>query len=300
MEIGQMVLLNLKMFNKYNWISALDIRNEGKLRELQNKMADFYSNNYEYFNKINFTEGNWANLSPVYEYILGYLNQGKGILEVGSGRANILKHQPHLRKKYVGLDFSKELAIENTNKYPGASFRTFADPKSFPFKDQVFDVVFSINVLEHTVFPHKFLDESLRVLKSNGFLVVLFPDFTARKNITSQKVGFSVGSGREKIKQRKLIDGIVTIIDNKVIMPGLIKYFKLKAKNNPLFMINLNPMCFNYDFYPDLDATYLTNSKEINLFLKDKVEIINLPTQIQEYIRPKNVTLSVYRKLDWL
>ncbi len=56
------------------------------------------------------------------------------------------------------------------------------DGNTFPFDDAIFDLVGSINVLEHTDDPKLFLDEEYRILKSGGHLVVICPNFLSVTN----------------------------------------------------------------------------------------------------------------------
>lgn len=49
--------------------------------------------------------------------------------------------------------------------------------ENLPFTDETFDIVYSTNVLEHTVEPERVLREALRVLKPYGVLQVIYPNF---------------------------------------------------------------------------------------------------------------------------
>jgi SAM-dependent methyltransferase len=49
------------------------------------------------------------------------------------------------------------------------------DIQSLPLKDETMNFVFSSHVLEHVEEPKAFIAECLRVLKSNGFLVLIVP-----------------------------------------------------------------------------------------------------------------------------
>ena len=54
--------------------------------------------------------------------------------------------------------------------------------KEIPYQNDFFDVVASYNVLEHVDNPVGFLDEQLRVLKNDGFLFVVCPNFLSVTN----------------------------------------------------------------------------------------------------------------------
>ena len=284
------------IFNKFNWVSAVESSNQNMLEDLQAKMAKFYAEDSYYFDSIDFTGSNWNKKPPEYDFIFSLINASSKVLEIGSGKANILKYHPGVRSKYTGLDFSKTLADKNSVLYPEANFKTFHDPKTFPFKNQSFDLVFSTFVLEHTVFPHLFIEECLRVLKPEGVMVHLFPDFVARRNMTSQKVGFTQGSGRIKFKRGKLLDAFFTFLDNKYRMPSRLAKIEKMEVIEPQFMVNLNPTCFSYDFYPDVDAVYITNINELILYLQDRVDGLMIPDKILKILRPKTVSILAVKK----
>jgi len=53
----------------------------------------------------------------------------------------------------------------------------------FPFKDGVFDFVFSKSVIEHLLTPDNFIKEIYRVLKPGGRIIILTPDWQSQIKI---------------------------------------------------------------------------------------------------------------------
>jgi ubiquinone/menaquinone biosynthesis C-methylase UbiE len=114
--------------------------------------------------------------------------KNKKVLEVGSGYG--VNHIVW-RKKY-GIDgygiepdsegfessykISKELIkINNLD-----SSRIINAPgEKIPFHDKFFDIVYSTNVLEHVNDPYQVLDEALRVLKPQGIMQIVYPNYYA-------------------------------------------------------------------------------------------------------------------------
>lgn len=86
------------------------------------------------------------------------------LLDVGCGRKPYLKYFD-ASEEYVGLEI--EGGDEHADRY--------YDGKVFPFKDEEFDSVLTIEVLEHVFNPHEFLCEINRVLKINGVLLLTVP-----------------------------------------------------------------------------------------------------------------------------
>jgi SAM-dependent methyltransferase len=106
---------------------------------------------------------------------------GRRVLEIGSGvgavqvaalRRGILAHgvEPSL----LGARASARLAHE---RGVGRVKVTCAVGEYVPFADEVFDVVCSFQVLEHTRVPKLVLDETLRLLKPGGWFVHVFPNY---------------------------------------------------------------------------------------------------------------------------
>ncbi|MFA5160270.1 MAG: class I SAM-dependent methyltransferase [Candidatus Omnitrophota bacterium] len=118
------------------------------------------------------------------EVILEQVSPLRGkILEAGTGKGHfasalakcgltftsfdISKRERDLAKLYLKfqlLDSFADLRVENGER--------------LSFKDECYDMVFSINTLHHFIQPHKILDELIRVLKPGGKLIL--SDFTQK------------------------------------------------------------------------------------------------------------------------
>lgn len=84
-------------------------------------------------------------------------------------------------------DFTKEwrnrgLEVTALDREPGpqtdCTLDLAADP--FPLPDAAYDVVFTRNLIEHLWDPSHLLEESRRVLKSGGALVIMCPDWRSQ------------------------------------------------------------------------------------------------------------------------
>jgi ubiquinone/menaquinone biosynthesis C-methylase UbiE len=79
--------------------------------------------------------------------------------------------------RLVGIDVIKK-TVDWANrhwKYTGKMEFKVADAAKLPFKDQTFEAVFVLEVLEHVFNPTKVLIEIKRVLKKDGYAVFLVP-----------------------------------------------------------------------------------------------------------------------------
>jgi len=105
------------------------------------------------------------------------------VLEVGSGEGygtNKLSKSNKV-KEIIGLDVDFNSIKKASNKYKSSrlSFRHY-NGKTFPFKENCFDVVISFQVIEHIQDDINYLHEVYRVLKKNGIFILTTPNRTYR------------------------------------------------------------------------------------------------------------------------
>lgn len=110
---------------------------------------------------------------------------GKSVLDIGSGDGTflnyIIKNNPNI-KNSIGIDISKEAVDIANKKYCHLKFQQSSIEK-LKFKDNSFDTVFAIEVLEHLLDIDKNLCEINRVLEKDGVLCVTTTDFNLLKKI---------------------------------------------------------------------------------------------------------------------
>lgn len=87
-----------------------------------------------------------------------------------------------LNLRYFGLDGNVNLMVENA--------------EHLSFKDQSFDVIFSVNVLHHLDAPFKVIDEFIRVLAPKGKIVL--SDFTTAGFDILDKIHSDEGTSHDK------------------------------------------------------------------------------------------------------
>ena len=276
--------LKNKPTRKIIWKSSINKKNAIKLLQLQEEMAEFYQNANDYYDNIDYTSDTWNDITQLEaQDILSEAKKHEKILEVGCGRANILKSGKIDQKCYTGFDFSRKIIQENCKDYPKATFHCLKDVFRFPVGMEQYDFVFSHYVLEHCIFPSKFLDECIRVLKLNGTLVILCPDFLGVGRMSSQRAGFSAGPGRQKISIGMYSDAIITGFDNKIKIPLYSFYYRILANIRPRFYVNLHPTCFVDKFSADVDAVYLTYTEEIKKYLSSNIKWVALPQSLSMF-----------------
>jgi SAM-dependent methyltransferase len=157
------------------------------------------------------------------------LHRVKGnILDIGAGESPWYEWLPE-KTFYVGLD------VYSADKFGMTAARKdliYYDGKIVPFDASSFDVVLCVEVLEHVEEPVDFIEEIVRVLKSNGRLILTTP-FSARRHHTPNDFQRYTREGLHYLLVKCGFEEIVIIergndlcvIANKllVVMLGLVK-----------------------------------------------------------------------------
>ena len=287
-----------RISRQVQWIESIDDRHQASLKALEEKLAEFYSTNPDYYSQIDFTANNWIDKDEIaYSQIVRTAKDSRFICEVGCGGANILKYYSELASLYSGCDFSNKLINENKKLYPEARFLRIDQPNKLPYQDSIFDFVFSVFVLEHSTNPALLLDECTRILKPSGKLIILCPDFLGRRRMTSQRAGWSAGTSRQKLRRGKLLDSVLTLFDNRIRIPFYCKKFLKKASLKPAFFVNTAPIVFEDPFSPDVDAVYVAYKLEIENYLSNRFAKIDSGDEMIRYERSKGlIYLSFIRR----
>jgi len=131
-------------------------------------------NNYFNVNYPN-TKNNYPELFSKYLCNRFFNGSHKKILDVGCGEGII----DHFIKKIGGHDvYGIDKRIET--KYL-TDFKELKEcdleKEKFPYTDNKFDYIFSKSVLEHLYNPENMIKEMYRVLKPNGTIVLMTPDW---------------------------------------------------------------------------------------------------------------------------
>jgi len=116
-------------------------------------------------------------LSPIYTNKFKFvrdeiknLTENSRILDVGCGYGEYIKLYKDNGLIANGIDIDKEAVKQNKEGI-------FASAEEIPFKDNFFDVVSCIDVLEHVDNPEIVIKEINRVLKKDGGLILSVPNY---------------------------------------------------------------------------------------------------------------------------
>ncbi len=114
-----------------------------------------------------------------YQYIVRNLQlSGRRILDVacgvGLGSRTFAEHQPAC---VIGVDISGEALFYGRRHFAHERVRCcLGDASHLPFPDGMFDIVISLETIEHVPQYEHFLDEVFRVMRSDAILVLSTPN----------------------------------------------------------------------------------------------------------------------------
>lgn len=102
-------------------------------------------------------------------------SEGKSVLDAGCGEGYGTDLVAAVAAEAIGVDYEEPVIRRAQERYPRARFQT-ANLVSLPFEDERFDVVVSMQVIEHLHSPQEFLTECRRVLRPDGVLLISTPN----------------------------------------------------------------------------------------------------------------------------
>lgn len=115
-------------------------------------------------------QDSWDN-KALRDVLSKHVKPGACVLDIGAGAGNKPEMDPSdLEARLHGIDPAPYIA---NNRY---CIPVQASAYDLPYRDAVFDVVFSNNVIEHLDKPRLLFQEALRVLKPGGTLVLKTPN----------------------------------------------------------------------------------------------------------------------------
>ena len=105
------------------------------------------------------------------------LKPGMKILEPGCGRGEFLKGFKDLGLEVTGLDISNGSSEYFIKEKMELVISDIEDKEGLPFPNDYFDIIYNKSMLEHLYKPDLFLKEAHRILKPNGKIICLVPDW---------------------------------------------------------------------------------------------------------------------------
>jgi ubiquinone/menaquinone biosynthesis C-methylase UbiE len=115
------------------------------------------------------------------EYLVNrfHILPGQTLLDLGCGRGDFLLSFQKLGLKCIGVD--NEITPELKSLIDIKKIDLSSQP--LPFTDNSVDVVFQKSFIEHFHSPKNLMEESYRVLRPNGKIIILTPDWSSQKEV---------------------------------------------------------------------------------------------------------------------
>lgn len=121
-----------------------------------------------------YSSGKRSNKIRIVSHLLGDI-QGKSILDIGIGSGFFSRFCLQKKAKTISLDFADAILQYHRKNDPDFQL-VQADAQHLPFKNESFDIVLALDVIEHLYSPLDFLKEVNRVLKKEGRLILMTPN----------------------------------------------------------------------------------------------------------------------------
>jgi len=143
-----------------------------------------------------------------YDLVFENIPEGDRVLEIGCGDGELLFKLKNKYREVWGIDISKPRIDRIKKKLEregevGIHVRVEDANQRLDFEDEYFDTIVANAVLEHLFDPYHFMEESHRLLRSKGTLVVYVPNVAYLPNrirllfgklpITSREIGWDGG-----------------------------------------------------------------------------------------------------------
>lgn len=154
------------------------------------RIKDLNINTQEYWNKFSTDEyqeadknrgGNKCKFLTVKDII----KENIDILDIGCFNGNFynfLKEQNFNIKSFTGVDFSEKLIERAKNRFSEQKW-IVSDYSKLPFKNETFDIITLMEILEHIDEPEKAIKEASRVCKKEGSVIITVPNRERIKDI---------------------------------------------------------------------------------------------------------------------
>jgi SAM-dependent methyltransferase len=262
---------------RFCWVSSYDVPEDPRLINLDRAMKVFYQKDagaQGYFEQAEAGNANWLSGDyPFQEAVLKKVEPDQLVVEFSCGNGYPARAFATLGARYVGFDLSLSSSGKNTAA-PAKTLLVAGSGYQAPIRSNMADWVVSFFVIEHIVWPMRFLDEMMRACAPRGRVALAFPDYLAdqRKSINSIRLGRSPGRIHDKFKNLRWLDTLQSTVELKVLYPTLISRWRSEVYNQRRcrFLINTAPECLVGPYRSDNDAVYFASEEEICMYFQKK------------------------------
>lgn len=259
---------------RFSCISSYDSPNESRLVRLDQEMRAFYltsavSQDYHLISQQ--ANVSWTDKFPLHQAVLNLIQKGHRVIEFSCGTGYAADFICGRGAEYIGLDLQVTRTRSDKKKHPDGRRRLIeSNGYDVPIRSGIADMAISFYALEHLVWPARYLDEMLRVVKPGGHVALLFPDFIANpfKIMPSVRFGVNPGGLRAKLRRRQFLDFARSLYDRSILYRTLIICLKRDIYRHKIhFMINTTPSCLVSPWASDTDAIYFASEEEVSTYI---------------------------------
>lgn len=203
--------------------------------------------------------------------------RGERLLDIGSGKGNHLVGFSRCGYEVYGLDKRKE-CVEILKDFTVKECDIEKEP--FPYEDNTFDRIFSKSVLEHVWNTDNFLNETLRVLKPGGRVVLITPAWESQYKLFWDDYTHVKAFTRKSLQNAMKINGFQNVkVTMFLQLPFIWKYPYLRFITR---LISLLPDSLKWKDDEQSDARKLIRFSKEKMLLAVGEKPKPLPGRINE------------------
>jgi len=133
-------------------------------------ISQYYDQFYrKYFLDLDESGNNFRKIAPLWTQ----LDSSSRVLDIGCGAGSVSVHIVNEGNEVYGLDISQEAVRRAQAK--GLKAQIYDISKELPFESRFFNCVLALDILEHLFDPLGCLKEVHRVLKPEGYAIIVLP-----------------------------------------------------------------------------------------------------------------------------
>lgn len=182
--------------------------------------------------------------------ILNEFPEEGNILEIGCGLGNFLIDLPG-NYDYTGIDSSEKCIEEGEKRFNRDFLR--ADAHELPFEDDQFDIVLLKSVIHHFRDPETALNEALRVLRTDGKLIIFegSPKSIFRRLVlgTADILGIEHEASSFPFRSKEEIINFVESGGGKILKAEKVGGFSIPLAYNSMLKPGIDSLAFRIDSF---------------------------------------------------
>ena len=264
--------LRALLFPATSFCSALDPAAQPDLIELNRSMAAFYNSPVvtQYFSTAEAKNAEWSQAFAPHLHLCAATAIGSAVVDLGCGSAHPARHLRDRLGHYTGVDWSAAQIAANREQWPAHTFIA-SSLYEVALPSASADVVMSLYVIEHCVWPHRLLDEMLRLARPGGLVAILTPPFRHKAYLKSLDYGLSARPFADKLRSRDILDVLWHLYHHRVWYPLYLHWRHPRGAAEHRFLVHLHPVALTCNtWFPDADAVYMSDTVEMLAYLRER------------------------------